>query len=748
MRIKTTVAQVPTQGSGQRRSPSGILVDERALRLARGRGRGNLYILVEVSGEEAGRNIIAMQLAEAICQVYYGRKGSITAGLQQALQKANRLLFDENRNALPGEQRTAGVSCVVLRGDSLFVAQAGPAAVFLAQEGQVTRFPERWDRLDELPPDEADTTPLGDRRDVEPSLFHTQVSQGATFLLVESEWARRVPAQAWPAILNKTPVETVLAALLEMHRGREVLALAVELSVEGAVAPLARPAATPDVAPYPAREAGPVAAPDAYQPDDTQKTVKPARPSRGEEVAPWMEQLRVGDRLKTLGKALGATLLALGAGLLTFLRGFMPGQPSSEPRAEEPEKKATRRTRTARYARMQSKSVQRLLMGIAIAIPLIVAAIVLVTFLQRGQTQRVEMETYWQEANARWQQAQASDNPATTRALLSEAEDYLHQVLEYQPNHTNAQDLLKMVQARRDELDQVRRINWIATLQTYPANADLTRIIVEGVHLFVMDRQGGKVYHHQLDEYQQSLVPGTEGTILVSKGEQVGDVLVGDLIDMTWMPVGSDRQKANLLILESGGAIIEYDPATGERIPLRVADWEKWQYPKLVGSYYGRFYLLDPTANQIWRYPPTPDGYSLSPDEWLQSQVDLAGVVDMAIGDSIYLLYADGRIRKLSGGNPDTFDISDWDMPPNSPTALFTRPPDKTQWVYVADRGNSRIVQASKEGLFERQFRLADLQPGDAGDPLGEVTSLFVDEISGHAYFLSGGKLYMVVLPD
>ncbi|MGD8793289.1 MAG: hypothetical protein PVF47_12125, partial [Anaerolineae bacterium] len=135
------------------------------------------------------------------------------------------------------------------------------------------------------------------------------------------------------------------------------------------------------------------------------------------------------------------------------------------------------------------------------------------------------------------------------------------------------------------------------------------------------------------------------------------------------------------------------------------------------------------------------------PDDWLQESIDLAGVVDMAVGDSIYLLYANGQLRKLTIGRADDFDISDWDMPPRSPTALFTRPPDEAQWIYVADRGNGRIVQCGKEGLFKQQFRLAEAQVAENGDPLTEVSSLFVDEIVGHAFVLSGQKLYLLILP-
>jgi hypothetical protein len=263
-----------------------------------------------------------------------------------------------------------------------------------------------------------------------------------------------------------------------------------------------------------------------------------------------------------------------------------------------------------------------------------------------------------------------------------------------------------------------------------------------------MDLAADVVYHHQMDEFQQALRPEAEEPIVVRKGDQVGDILVNDLIDMTWMPVGSGRNKPGLLILESGGNLVEYDPANSKLEPLRLAAAENSQLPQLVGSHSGRFYLLDPKANEIWRYGPTPDGYSAAPDSWLQVETDLAGVEDMAIGDSIFLVYAGGAISKLSAGEPDTFDLSSWDVPPQNPTAIFTRPLNETQWVYIADAGNGRIVQAGKDGLFRRQFRLVEPEDRRDGDPLADVTSLFVDEIGGRAFFLSGRSLYLLILPD
>jgi hypothetical protein len=426
-----------------------------------------------------------------------------------------------------------------------------------------------------------------------------------------------------------------------------------------------------------------------------------------------------------------------------------PSQPK-EPRASraavKPKPKVKKPERVAAPRGSHSKVVQRLLLGIAIAIPIVVAALVISTMVRRGESQQAEADQLWQSANTIWQDTQGISDMPTVRARLAEANTYLEQLLELEPDHPEALELQRRIKARLEEASQVRHVPWAGKLKTYTSDAKLSRVIVEGVHVFVMDRKNNQVYHHQMDEFQQSLLPDRDA-VLVKKGDQVGEVLVGDLIDMTWMPAGNGRQKAGLVILESGGALLDYDPVAEELQALRVADSHTWQFPQLVGSHSGRFYLLDPTGNHIWRYTATPDGYGARPEEWLKQEVDLVGVRDMAIGDSIYLLFADGKIQKLSTGRKDIFFISDWDTPPQGPTAIFTRPPNDTQWVYVADPGNNRIVQSSKSGQFNRQFRLAESSDG-TGDALASVTSLFVDEIGGHAFFTSGNSLHMLILPS
>ena len=792
MGTKTTIAHVAVVGGSLYDQPNNILVDERTGPFAKGRSRGNLYVLVELSGAGTDHDAITKQMLQIVQRTYYGQKGSVTAGLRQAVHQANEMLLEENRNSLPGEQRAAGVSCAVLRGDDLFVAQAGPALAYLLHQGRESRYPDRSPWLDGFPPEDVDAAALGERHELNVDLYHSQISAGDTILLASSGLARNIAPAAWPRILSETPVSSLLEDLRRQGGGFELSALVVRLAgaaedgggaqpvAEAAMLETARRAAAPEShepgrevatlssAPVPispdrdwevedsvSEGAAEVPMPPLTQAERFEEPYAEAEPAESD--SPWertagaMADLRVGERLKAIVGAVLAALAGLWYGLLSLVRRMMPGrlavpQVPLKPSSTTSEKPAKRKGRTQAGAR--SESVQKLLVGVAIAIPVIVAVVVLVAWIQRGQARRAEQEALWQQARTYWQQAQADTDAALARTHLANAQRFVDEFLVHQPEHAEALDLRQKVQARLDVVNQVRRISWVGKLNSYPSDAKLTRVVVQGAHIFVMDRHNGQVYHHRMDDQlQNTLDPASTTTVLVSRGDQVGNVVVGDLVDMVWMPTGPNRQKASLVILESGGSLLDYDPATKQLIPLQVANTDLWQYPKLVGSHSGRFYLLDSTANKIWRHDPTADGYSSPPHNWLQAETDLAGVVGMAIGDSIYLLYADGAIRKFSTGEADTFDISDWDTPPRNPASIFTRTPAETRWIYVADRGNSRIVQASKEGLFKQQFRLADATASENGDALAGATDLFVDEIAGHAYLLSGRDLYLLILP-
>ncbi len=144
-----------------------------------------------------------------------------------------------------------------------------------------------------------------------------------------------------------------------------------------------------------------------------------------------------------------------------------------------------------------------------------------------------------------------------------------------------------------------------------------------------------------------------ENPVIIKQGDQVGDVVVGELLDITWVPAGGGRQTSNLVILDKKGMLYDYSPTFGvKHRPL--ADTAKWLFPQAVHGFYGNLYVLDTHLNQILKYLPTTadNGYSSSPLDYLGSKakVDLSGAVDIAIDGSIYVLYANGTITKFLNG--------------------------------------------------------------------------------------------------
>ena len=160
-----------------------------------------------------------------------------------------------------------------------------------------------------------------------------------------------------------------------------------------------------------------------------------------------------------------------------------------------------------------------------------------------------------------------------------------------------------------------------------------------------------------------------------------------------------------------------------------------------MGGYFGNFYILDPQAGQIFRYVPSTEDYSIPPQNYFPDDVavDLTGAVDMAIDGFIYVLYADGTIRKFEGGEATTFQVAEIDKPLGRSTAIYTAPDDVAQYLYVADAGNKRVVQLNKDGRFVRQFKPRDEQSVD----FNTLRSIFVDELGGKLYLLNDSALYV-----
>ena len=405
---------------------------------------------------------------------------------------------------------------------------------------------------------------------------------------------------------------------------------------------------------------------------------------------------------------------------------------------------------TTRQAGMQAHRHQnffiswKMLRNIAIAIPLLVALIVGISYLQKGRMLEAEYQELVTTAQNKFEQAQSVD-PAAAFSLMAESNNLLTQAEQLKLDQPEVAELRTQMAAKADELGNVQRLYYLPQLRQYTdPGTNLKGITVQGVEVYVLDAGNDRVYHHRLDDLGESLLPDDDTLVLVSRGQAVDEISTAELLDMTWMPTGGNRQTSDLLILNSTG-LLEYHPNWGLTTSA-LAGSEALVLPAAVSSYFGNFYVLDPKANTLLRYLPTADGYSAPPESYfpVDKPVDLTNAVDLAIDGAIYVLFSDGRIVKYLSGEATEFNLNGLDQPLNSPVSIFTAPNEELQYVYVADAGNQRIVQLNKDGSFVRQFKP---RPGEAVS-FANLQDIYVDEIGGRLYILDSNNLYVGNIPN
>ncbi|MFQ5578626.1 MAG: hypothetical protein ACE5G8_16740, partial [Anaerolineae bacterium] len=620
--------------------------------------------------------------------------GGITAGLRRAMQTANQWLYRHNTTGDPEKHLVAGAIAAVIKHDDLFVAQVGPAALFSGMNSSVRRYPETSTWLDTpLPPHTGHSAALGLRQFVEPDITHLQIQPGDVLLLADGRLVKHLSlSQVSQAVAGQT-AEAIRKNLLAQTRPRNGSAMIVQLAAPRPGAPAVQAKAVHAPAMAGSLPSLPVSLPKvekmltfslpavlqsvpwgAGQPKSRRRPAaeRPVQtnehpPAGTPDSTPWPDR----------PAPVVGVVSFLGQGLRTILKLVLPGSQPEE--APHPRRQAGLQARPV----AQKHPSRRALQYVAVGLPLAVLAITLLMYWYKGYNRENEYLAALEQAEQKYQQAQIAA-PDSARALLDEAEQHLSTAAAIKTQQPDVSALQGIVQERRDEINGVQRLYYVPELRRYTdPGTQLSRIIVRGTHVYVLDRGLNRLFHHTLDDIGDTLLPDAESPVLVQQGQEVDSTLVGAMFDMVWMPAGGNRQTSDLLVLQSN-SLLEFDPdwgATG----IALSGMEQWQVPVATGSYFGNFYVLDSQANQIYRYLPTLNGYDNPPENYFapDAGVTLAGAVDMAIDGAIYVLFQDGRIEKYLSGRPTAFQLTGLDTPLKNPTAIFTAPDELVQYLYV-----------------------------------------------------------------
>ncbi len=737
---ETTVGQLSLVNGVRQERPTNLSVAERRPLIPFGGHRkGKLFVLVELSGSSFGRDELYQDLVAAITEEYMHTPGTVTYGLRQAVLLANSYLVRANAR-VSSEHRVGGVACVVLRGSEVFIAQAGWPMVYLIHGEHVQPFPDTTI-------EDEDITMLGQRQTVEVRLFYTHVQPGDRILMVDGPMARQLGitriGQIVPGDLERamSNLETLAppedcAAMVILIGGESATArsqaqqwafmpvespapgeeeLAVEQERENREAGV-EVSSPPDEVPLP-----PVPVEEEESFEEPSSISEPSLEESGE--SPW-------ERTQVLFRSLGKGLRALGERMLPD---------------RSPEAAVRKRRRAARARRRRGETVQHVnrWVAVALALPILALLFVGVYVTYRNWSHRAQIKALIESARLKREIAlSSSESPAVARDYWQEVIALADQADALEPNNPEVLQLRAQAKAEIDRIDGVVRLGASYKLYEYSVpGSSPGRVVVAGLDVYVLDKGSGRVYHHALNELRNSLRNPAEDQVLVQEGQPVGDQNVGRLVDIAWMKEGGERHAGALIILDRNGLLIEYDPSWEQFHSQNLGGQGAWRAPNALYTYNSNLYVLDPLANQIFRY--RAGQFAGEPDRWLQVEADLSTAVDMGIDGSIYVLHGDGTLARYYGGEPASFTITRMPRPLTHADALYLDTEDIAQYIYVADSVGGRIVQLDRDGVFIRQ-----LCPDESQQALfSRLSGLFVDEIGGKIYYTAAGALYVADLP-
>jgi hypothetical protein len=103
--------------------------------------------------------------------------------------------------------------------------------------------------------------------------------------------------------------------------------------------------------------------------------------------------------------------------------------------------------------------------------------------------------------------------------LLPQTEALLAQAEAIKPGEATVSELRGSIAEHQDKIDKVERLYWVGELRSYDEpRTQPRRVVVNGLHVYVLDNGNDRVFHHQLDAANDALEP--DGPVL-SGGQQV-----------------------------------------------------------------------------------------------------------------------------------------------------------------------------------------------------------------------------------
>ena len=751
------------------------------------RGRLVRIFLLAESASSAGDNFIETFVAR-VGEAFDLTRRSLTGALTEALEDRHEELRHWNREHLPAQQVSYGLSCAILReGDAGILAQAGPSLAVLAGDptSGLRALQVRAHRGDDPV-----AQPIGGSGALAVQFFPMPTAADCWALLLTSNAERLVDA-AGRVGLGRLAVDDVLRNLYPgLREFSPSAALVIALppgegspsagrrsapeapgalggestagesaSRDSSVAP--RSDSARDIASDLVRDGEPDVA--RTEREATEQVEAEARPAglrrllqRGEpaEAAadPDAEESRLDDRMADWGTGVAASFSsppALRGGwpsnpfavldlpVLAVAAGPAAAPPSWErplmnlgdeipaPSAQRPEleRKRKRRAPPLRTTLLALGLMAIVLAGVA-------AALLLPTLLSRGDEQ---FSQQIEQARQGLAAAALGVDLESSRAALRQARGDVNLALEHKPLDQQALDLRGEIEAALGELELVvvpTELSTLVDLGRFGPSIALGTVRRAGERLYVLDDAGGRVF--SISPEGLASVVFTEGAALDAAGERHAA-----------RPISLAPDGEALWVLDSAGQLFRLDPAGALLVGL--PELERLGSLDAIAVSDSGLWVLDARGGAVWLFPRT------APDERLQlgapsrmtPRTDLAAGTEIAIAAqsdgsvAILITLSDGRLRRFVDQEERPLTLEGLDREPLAPASISVGQPSGL--IYLADRGNDRVLILGPDGALSRQI---------ASEQLRGLRGVAVDEASGRVIYAFESVLLTSPLPN
>ncbi|MBZ0284571.1 MAG: hypothetical protein K8L97_27780 [Anaerolineae bacterium] len=673
--------------------PPGLLVEVAPKKAARGRELDTFFVLVTPSGDNTAPSAFYDQMANVSAERYFNSTGSVTAGLRAVFGSLNQDLSEHNRSGKRPYE--ANIVCAVLRDDELFLARVGAGVALVKTAEEVQAFPTDFSNDDAL-----FGPPLGVHPVPDIKMSRYTISEGTRVILSDAHLAD-LDYEKTTSALGSSEINEVINGLKDLN-AQQATVMVVEFVPPEAPSPTAvkdtRSSTRPPETPTTTTQTSEV---PVVAPDDSRSTRRraglPAPVERG-----------AGTFALFLSRIMG--------GINYLLDRIMP-QPQESGRGWM---RATTAT------------------GIAVLIP--VAIVVLVVVLGLGRVDQSAFELCVEGANETTQIARsiASSDVAGTLAAWNAVIAKVDSCNDIRAGDPSLAALTREAQNVIDALFQVdrRTTSLIASF----TNAQLTQVVLQGLDLYALDSQNQLVYRVTLEQNGRRAVRSTGDPISSMRlGAVIGPYRVGRLIDIAWW-----EDTTQIVALDETGLLIQCSPRflqTCEAQQLLGAEF--WGNPTRLTFWQGRIYLLDPGANQIWRYDSSGGTFANPPLEYFSgtSRPDITSAVDFGIDDkgSVYLLLAGGLMTKWVSGEQTPFAFANFPEGQGMPSAdaMFLDSSPISQGMYIISRGARTVYETTLAGTFSYSYRAAN------EDDFASLNNLVADANQQVVYALSGNAIFV-----